>query len=453
MTRPPVPGGPYLVAGLARSGVAAALALRAADPGAVIVACDSGEPREAAEAAGRLREAGVEVHLNTDGTQLLAAESRPRALVKSPGVPARAPLVARARELDLDVLGELELGWRLLPNEFCAVTGTNGKTTTTELIGAIHRAAGLPVEVAGNVGTPVSALIGSADPAALIACETSSFQLEDTTAFAPEMAVFLNFSEDHLDRHATLDEYLAAKLRVFAHQPESAVAVLNAAEPELRNVSLGRGRQVWFGDDPWCELRLNGAQIEWRGKPLMEAPEVGIPGPHNLENAMAAAAAALARGVDPDAVREGLREFGGVPHRLERVADVEGVTYVNDSKATNVTAAAAALRSFEGVHAILGGSLKGGGFAPLAPVAAEHCRACYLIGEAQERLAEDLAGAGVPLHRCGDLERAVSAAASNARSGEVVLLAPACASFDQYEDYVARGEHFRDLVAELRERG
>jgi UDP-N-acetylmuramoylalanine--D-glutamate ligase len=449
LPRPPVPGGPYLVAGLARSGVAAALALRAAAPGADIVACDSREPREAAEAAGRLRAAGVEVHLNTDGTQLLAAESRPQALVKSPGVPARAPLVARARELGLDVLGELELGWRLLPNEFCAVTGTNGKTTTTELIGAIHRAAGLPVEVAGNVGTPVSALAGTADPAALIACETSSFQLEDTTAFAPETAVFLNFSEDHLDRHATLDEYLAAKLRVFAHQPASAVAVLNAAEPELPNASLGQGRQVWFGDDPWCELRLKGAHIEWRGKPVMEVSEVGIAGPHNLENAMAAAAATLARGVDPEAVREGLREFGGVPHRLERVAEVAGVTYVNDSKATNVSAAAAALRSFEGVHAILGGSLKGGSFEPLAATVRDHCRACYLIGEAQERLAEDLAAAGVPLHRCDDLERAVSGAASNAEAGEVVLLAPACASFDQYEDYVARGEHFRDLVAAL----
>jgi UDP-N-acetylmuramoylalanine--D-glutamate ligase len=431
--------------------VAAALALRAADPVAAISACDSGEPREAAEAAGRLRAAGVEVHLNTDGTQLLAAESRPRALVKSPGVPGRAPLAARARELGLDVLGELELGWRLLPNEFCAVTGTNGKTTTTELIGAIHRAAGLPVEVAGNVGMPVSALAGTADPAALVACETSSFQLEDAVAFAPETAVFLNFSADHLDRHATLDEYFAAKLRVFAKQPESAIAVLNADEPALREAPLGRARQVWFGTDPLCELRRSGARLEWRGQALMEAAEVGIRGPHNLENAMAAAAAALARGVEPDAVRTALREFGGVPHRLERVGELGGVTYVNDSKATNVTAAAAALRSYEKIHAILGGSLKGGGFAPLAATVAEHCRACYLIGEAEEQLAQDLAGAAVPLHRCGDLERAVSAAASNASAGEVVLLAPACASFDQYEDYEARGQHFRDLVTTLGE--
>ena len=440
------------MAGLARSGVAAALALRAADPGAVIVACDSGEPREAAEAEGRLRAAGVEVHLNTDGMQLLAAESRPRALVKSPGVPVRAPLVARARELDLDVLGELELGWRLLPNEFCAVTGTNGKTTTTELIGAIHRAAGLPVEVAGNVGTPVSALAGMADPAALIACETSSFQLEDATAFAPETAVFLNFSEDHLDRHATLDEYLAAKLRVFAHQPESAVAVLNAAEPALQGAPLGRARQIWFGADPRCELRLHGSRLEWRGEALMEADEVGIRGPHNLENAMAAAAAALARGVDRDGVREGLRTFGGVPHRLELVAEVGGrhvrERLQGDQRDRRRSSAAVVRgRARDPRREPQGGRLRA-----LAPTVGEHCRACYLIGEAQERLAEDLADAGVPLHRCGDLERAVSAAASSARPGEVVLLAPACASFDQYEDYVARGEHFRDLVAALRER-
>jgi UDP-N-acetylmuramoylalanine--D-glutamate ligase len=298
----------------------------------------------------------------------------------------------------------------------------------------------------------VSALAGAVDPAAVIACETSSFQLEDATAFAPETAVFLNFSEDHLDRHTTLDEYLAAKLRIFTHQPESSVAVLNAAEPVLQDAPLGRARQVWFGEDPLAELRRSGSRLEWRGEPLMEADEVGIHGPHNLENAMAAAAAALARGVDPGAVRSGLRDFRGVPHRLEHVADVGGVAYVNDSKATNVTAAAAALRSFDGVHAILGGSLKGGGFAALVPIVGEHCRACYLIGEAEDRLAEDLAGAGVPLHRCGDLKRAVTTAASNAAAGEVVLLAPACASFDQYEDYVARGEHFRELVVAVGER-
>ena len=251
------------------------------------------------------------------------------------------------------------------------------------------------------------------------------------------------------------DVYNLVTKRAHAYENstvESAVAVLNAAEPALQGAPLGRARQVWFGTDPRCELRLHGARLEWRGEALMEAAEVRIRGPHNLENAMAAAAAALARDVDTDAVREGLASFTGVPHRLERVAEIGGVTYVNDSKATNVTAAAAALRSFERVHAILGGSLKGGGFEPLSATVEAHCRACYLIGEAQERLAEDLASAGVPLHRCGTLERAVAAASSNAQPGDVVLLAPACASFDQYEDFEARGEHFRDLVSGLGER-
>jgi UDP-N-acetylmuramoylalanine--D-glutamate ligase len=434
---------------MARSGVSAALALRAADPAARIVACDAGEPREAAEAAGRLRAAGVEMHLKSDGTQLLAAAEPPRALVKSPGVPLRAPLVVRARELGLPVLGELELGWRLLPNEFCAVTGTNGKTTTTELIGAIHRAAAQPVEVAGNVGTPVSALFAKADPEALVACEASSFQLEDTTAFAPETAVFLNLSEDHLDRHGSMDRYLAAKLRIFANQAPGDVAVLNAAEPALAGGTRGNAREVWFGAHDDCDMRLRDGCLEWHGEPLMQAAEVAIPGPHNLENAMAAAAAALSRGVPGAAVRSALQEFRGVPHRLEHVGEVRGVAYVNDSKATNATAAAAALRSFERVHAILGGSLKGGGFQPLAGVIRDHCRAAYLIGEAAPRLAADLALAGVRLRRSGDLPAAVAAAAADAEPGDVVLLAPACASFDQYRDYVERGEHFRALVAEL----
>jgi UDP-N-acetylmuramoylalanine--D-glutamate ligase len=450
--RPTLPEGPYLIVGLARSGVAAALALRRAAPEVTIVACDSGSPPEAQESAERLGQAGVEVHLKTDGTQLLAAAPAPRTLVKSPGVPAGAPAVAGARERGIDVVGELELGWRLLPNEFCAVTGTNGKTTTTELIGAIYRAAGRPVAVAGNVGTPLTALAGEVDPGAVVVCEASSFQLEDSVEFAPEAAVFLNVSEDHLDRHSSADEYLAAKLRLFANQSPSDVAVLNTAEPALRDADLGAARQVWFGEEPRCELRLAGGALEWEGVTLIDVSELRLPGPHNVENAMAAAAAALARGVEREPVRAALREFEGVEHRLERVAELGGVSYVNDSKATNVTAAAAALRAYDApVHGILGGSLKGTGFGALAPVVAERCAACYLIGEAAEQLARDLAGSGVDLVPCGDLERAVREAAAHARPGEVVLLAPACASYDQYRDFEQRGEHFRALVAALGE--
>jgi UDP-N-acetylmuramoylalanine--D-glutamate ligase len=451
--RPPLPAGPYLVVGLARSGVAAALALREAMPRARVVAADAASPPEAAAQRERLAEAGVEVHLDTDGTQLLAATEAPRTLVKSPGVPNDAPVVAQARRRGIVVVGELELGWRMLPNHFVAVTGTNGKTTTTELLGAIYRAAGRRVEIAGNVGTPLTALAGRIDGAATVVCETSSFQLEDSSKLAPDVALFLNFSEDHLDRHSSVSAYLAAKLRIFANQAAPDVAVLNVAEPALAEAYLGHGRLVWFGKEPDCDLRLVEDWLTWRGEQVIATDEIKLRGAQNLENAMGAAAAALADGVEPDAVLEALRGFGGLPHRMEFVREVGGVGYFNDSKATNVAAAVAALNSFPGgVHVILGGALKGGDFVGLAPAVRERCARCYLIGEAAERLAQDLANTRVDLVRSRDLERALAEASRLARPGQTVLLAPACSSFDQFTDYAERGDRFRELVRALPER-
>jgi UDP-N-acetylmuramoylalanine--D-glutamate ligase len=436
--RPPLPDGPYLVVGLARSGIAAALLLRA--QGHEVVGTDTGAPD-----VERLREAGVEVHLETHGAHLAA---RTRAVVKSPGVPRQAPAVAAALERGLPVLGELELAWRLIPNDFIAVTGTNGKTTTTELIGHIHREAGLPVAVAGNVGTPLASLPGALPAGATVVAESSSFQLEDAHEFAPDAAVITNLAPDHLDRHGTMDDYVAAKLRVFARQGNDDVAV---APVGLGVEDLGGcARRVCFGETPDVDLSLRAGTLFWDQQPLLRAEEIRLRGPHNLENAMAAAAVTLARGVDPDAVRAGLRTFAGVPHRLEEVADRGGVLWVNDSKATNVASTLVALRSFAGgVHAILGGRGKGQDFAPLASVVAERATAAYLIGEAAPTLREALAGTAVPLHDCGDLARAVAHAAQAARPGEVVLLSPACASFDQFSDFEARGEAFRALVEEL----
>jgi len=432
--------------------VAAALALAEAAPGARILACDADSPPEAAAAREGLAGAGVEIHLDNDGTQLLAGSEAPRTLVKSPGVPVDAPVVAEARRRGIPVFGELELGWRMLPNRFVAVTGTNGKTTTAELLGEIYRRGERPVAVAGNVGTPLTSLVGRLDPEATVVCEVSSFQLEDSSCFAPEVALFLNFSADHLDRHRSIDAYLAAKLRVFANQRQSDVAVLNAAEQALAGADLGCARPVWFGEDPGCDLRLDDELLHWRGEALMGVSEVKLRGAHNLQDAMGAAAAALADGVDPGAVREGLREFGGLPHRMELVRERGGVAYVNDSKATNVAAAVAALDSFAGgVHAILGGSLKGGDFVGLARAVRERCERCYLIGEAAPRLSQDLANTRVELLRSGDLEQAVTEASRRARPGQTVLLAPACASFDQFDDYAARGERFRELVEALPE--
>jgi UDP-N-acetylmuramoylalanine--D-glutamate ligase len=332
------------------------------------------------------------------------------------------------------------------------VTGTNGKTTTAELLGEIYRAAGRPVAVAGNVGTPLTSLVTTLDPDATVVCEASSFQLEDTVSFAPEVALFLNFSADHLDRHRSVRSYLGAKLRIFANQEPSDVAVLNASDPALSGVNLGRGRLVWFGADAACDLNLANNELYWHGRPLLAASDVGLPGPHNLQNAMGAAAAALADGIEPAAVRKALHEFRGLPHRMELVRKLGGVRYVNDSKATNVAAAAAALESFPGgVHAILGGSLKGGDFVGLAPAVRERCTHCYLIGEAASRLAQDLANTRVELSRSGDLDHAVAEAVRRASPGETVLLSPACASFDQFADYAERGEHFRQLVRALPE--
>ena len=447
--RPPLPGGPYLLIGLARSGVAAAEALGAR--GERVIGVDRASPPGAA----RLAELGVEVELNADGIDLL---DRVSAVVKSPGVPADAPAIAAARERGMPVLGELELGWRMLPNRFLAVTGTNGKTTVAEWLGHVWREAGQPVAVAGNVGTPLASLAGVLPPEASVVCECSSFQLEDSLAFAPEVAVLLNVTPDHLDRHGSLAAYLAAKLRIFANQGERDVAVVDADEPLLRDRALpGQARRAAYGiarcDElgPACAVRVRGGEIHDTAGPLLAVSELPLAGEHNIRNAMAVAACALAAGIDREAVARGLRGFAGVPHRLERVSQIGGVLFVNDSKATNVAAAEAALRSFpSGVRAILGGSLKGGGFAELAPAVRERCAGCYLIGEAAPRLATDLAAAGVPLLECGDLAAAVRRAAADARPGETVLLAPACASFDAFRDFEERGERFRELVGGLR---
>jgi UDP-N-acetylmuramoylalanine--D-glutamate ligase len=398
--RPPVPAGPHLVVGLARSGAAAALALVAR--GEHVIGVDAGDPDAAA-----LRAAGVEVHPRSDGLALL---ERVRSVIKSPGVPASAPAIAAARRRGLSVMGELELAWRLTPNEFVAVTGTNGKTTTVELIGHIHREAGLAAAVAGNVGVPVSGLAGHLPAVATVVCEASSFQLEDTLAFAPEAAVLLNLTPDHLDRHAGMEAYRGAKLQVFARQgnDDVAVAPLGLGIEDLG----GCARRVCFGRDAGAELSLRAYELWWEEEPLLPVSELRLRGAHNVENAMAAAAVTLARGVAPDAVRAGLRTFAGVPHRLEEVVRRDGVLYVNDSKATNVASTLVALAAFpaRSLHLILGGQGKEQDFRALrAPVAAA-CRAVYLIGEDAARIKGALEGSGPPLHHSGDLESALTAA-------------------------------------------
>jgi len=415
-----------VVTGLARSGQAAALLL--AERGEKVIGVDSGNPDDAE----RLREAGVEVHLDGD---LDGLPDGAGCVVKSPGVPREAEPVRRALTLGIPVIGELELAWRLVPNRFVAVTGTNGKTTVTELLGHVWRTAGEPVAVAGNVGTPLSSLVSDLDPSATVVCEASSFQLEDTSAFAPECALLLNATPDHLDRHGTFEHYLASKLRVFACQSEGDSAIVDRSDPAIAGLDLpGAAAEI---DVSTANLGFtpNGA---W------------MTGPHSVTNTRFAVAAALAMGIDGADIARGIESFPGVPHRLERVAEIGGVAYMNDSKATNVAAAVAALESFEGgVHALMGGSLKGADFTPLAEPVAERCAAVYLTGPAAEPIATALEPAGVAIHLCGGLPEALAKAAGVAAPGDTVLLAPACASFDAYRDYEARGDHFRELVRSM----
>jgi UDP-N-acetylmuramoylalanine--D-glutamate ligase len=385
--------GRVLVVGMARSGAAAAEALSAR--GVEVVPAD--------------RKLGNDDDLSLlDGVGLV---------VKSPGVPGENPLVAEARHRGIPVWSEVELGYRLLGGPaLVGVTGTNGKTTTCELLGAIFRAAGRDVVVAGNVGSPLTA----ARPADWIVCELSSFQLEDVHELRCRVAVLLNLEPDHLDRHGTFDAYRDAKLRIF-ERADTAV------------VPHGLG--------------LRG--VEFAGDDALPA-EPRIPGAHNRENAAAATAAARVAGIDDGAIAEGLRTFPGVEHRLELVRELGGVRYVNDSKATNTAAARRGVAAFDApLRLILGGSLKGEDFGPFARALGPNVRGVYLIGEAADELARAFDAAGLSYERSGDLSTAVREAAEAAEPGEIVLLSPACASYDQFENFERRGEEFRRLVENL----
>jgi UDP-N-acetylmuramoylalanine--D-glutamate ligase len=382
-----------LVYGLARSGTAAVERLR--ERGDDVVAVD--------------RSLG-----NEDDLVLLEDVD---VVVKSPGVPGETTLVAAARARAIPVWSEVELGWRLLPSStrLVGVTGTNGKTTTTELLGAIFRAEGRDVAVAGNVGTPLTS-VRAAD---WIVCELSSFQLEDVETLACDVAVLLNLEPDHIDRHGSFDAYRASKLRIFER---------------ARACVVPRG------------LGLSG--IEFGADDELPA-EPAVRGAHNRENAAAATAAARAAGIRDEAIADALRTFPGVPHRLELVGEVDGVRFVNDSKATNVGAARRALAAYgdEPVHLILGGSLKGEDFAPLAADVGANVRSIHLVGAAASGLSAVLERRA---HDDRTLDRAVSHAFEEAVGGDVVLLSPACASYDQYDNFEQRGEHFRRLVDALR---
>ena len=382
---------------------------------------------------------GVELVVGREDASLLDEVD---VLVKSPGVPETAPLVLAARARAIPVWGEVELAWRLLGerNPVVGVTGTNGKTTTTLLLAEMLAGGGVPAVAAGNVGTALTSLAGTIEPARAIVCELSSFQLENVETLRCDVAVLLNVTPDHLDRHGSLARYGEAKLRIFERQRADDTAILCI-------------------DDPWvAELGdLPGAARVERVSGLALPPELEsafassrLRGPHNRSNVICAARAALALGADLAGICRALVSFAPPPHRLEEIRVLEGVRYVNDSKATNVEATVQALAAFEsGVHVILGGSLKGGGFEALRAAVERHAAGAYLIGEAAPSLAMTLDGVAVPVSRDGTLARALEHARRRAQPGQTVLLAPACASFDQFRDFEQRGDLFRELVEGL----
>jgi len=445
-----------LVVGLARSGSAAARLL--AGRGARVLGTDRGE---SISGASDLERAGVELRLGGDYPELVPEVEM---LVLSPGVPLSAPLAQEAQRLGVPVLGELELAARLLRKDagppLLAVTGTNGKSTTSALSAHLLAGDGRRVFLGGNIGRPLCELLLGGQTVDVAVVEVSSFQLEhlsDPRAFVPRVAVWLNLTPDHLDRHASLQNYAAIKRRLFEGQGPADSAVLFTDDATVRESGLGlRGRLLGFGRDA-AELPEDGMLISGRGLSVigeaghytLTAPRLA--GDHNAENAAAAALAVAALGVAPAAIQAGLDSYPGLPHRLEPVGEIAGVRYINDSKGTNVDATAKSLTGFgSSVILLAGGRGKGSGYQKLRAAVGRHVKQLILFGEEADRLAVDLEGCA-PVRFVAGMAEAVNLASQLAQSGDVVLLSPACASFDMFSDYAQRGRVFTELVSALQE--
>jgi UDP-N-acetylmuramoylalanine--D-glutamate ligase len=401
-----------------------------------------------------LLEEGIMVEAGGHG---LLTFRRQDLIVVSPGVPLDTPELVQARNFGRPIIGELELAARFLRGKTLAITGSNGKTTSTTLVGEILQEAGFNTLVGGNIGVPVVALIDESTPDTWSVLEVSSFQLESTEQFHPEIAVILNITPDHLDRHGTFENYARAKERIFAAQTPEDFVVLNADNARAAQAAPhARSRVYWFSLDRTVP---QGAWVE-AGHVVYRAakdaaveriiPLTGIPlkGEHNVENVLASVCAARLAGAAPDAIRRAIEKFKAVEHRLEYVATINGVEFFNDSKATNVDATAKAVAAFNHpIHLILGGKDKNSDYTQLSELLRQHVRAIYTIGSAASKIESQLRGV-VSLHSCETLDKAVSAAAAAARPGEIVLLAPACSSFDQFESYEHRGRVFKELVGE-----
>ncbi|HEY7826572.1 MAG TPA: UDP-N-acetylmuramoyl-L-alanine--D-glutamate ligase [Candidatus Acidoferrales bacterium] len=439
-----------LVVGVARTGVA--VSLFSAGYGAVVTATDEKPEAELGPAPARLREAGVTLALGAHDSSIFLDQDL---IILSPGVPAHLPALDQARARGIAVWSEIELAWRFLRGKLVAITGSNGKTTTTSLVAHILKTAKIPTLVGGNIGTPLLALVESSSDSTVTVAELSSFQLETTDSFRPEIGVLLNLTPDHLDRHASFEEYASAKLRIFENQLDRDAAILNADDPEVARRAPSKPHVFWFSrlKRVAAGAFLHDDQIIFRNEGsedvVARREDIPLRGNHNLENILAACAAAALAGASPAAIASGVKSFQGVEHRLEFVAEIAGVQFYNDSKATNVDATVKALEAFPGpLLVILGGKDKGSSYAPLRDLLHQRARMALLIGAASEKIAAEL-GDAVSVARAGTMARAVEEAMNAAQPGDVVLLAPACSSFDQFENYEHRGRVFKELVAAL----
>jgi UDP-N-acetylmuramoylalanine--D-glutamate ligase len=439
-----------LVVGLARTGVATALFCAAR--GANVAATDSRTENAIGEAVAPLRAAGVHLELGGHREKTFLEQNL---IIPSPGVPADAPLLQAARAKGIAIWSEIELADRFLKGRLIGITGSNGKTTTTSLIEHILRRAGTPTVLAGNIGTPLISRAEQTNDATITVVELSSFQLELIESFRPDISVFLNLTPDHLDRHHTLAAYGAAKARIFENQTEADSAVLNADDPATTKYAPSTPQVFWFSRK---QRVAQGAFVqkdevvfrhEGKEEVVLKLQDIPLAGAHNVENVVAAVAATRLAGASSSAIAKGIRSFSGVEHRLEFVAEIGGVRYFNDSKATNVDATMKALEAFPGrILVILGGKDKGSDYTALQKLLREKVILALLIGAASEKIEKQIAGS-VAIERAGTIERAVEIASHAARPGDVVLLAPACASFDQFENYEHRGRNFKDLVHQL----
>jgi UDP-N-acetylmuramoylalanine--D-glutamate ligase len=440
-----------LVVGLGRSGVASATFLQ--DRGARVTVSDA---KPAAELRGEipaLLDRGITVETGGHGERTFRDQDL---IVVSPGVPYDAAPLQQARALGVPIIGEVELAARFLRGRVVAITGSNGKTTTTTLAGQVIARGGKPTLVGGNIGTPAISFVERSTPETWTALEVSSFQLETIETFRPHIAAVLNVTPDHLDRHRTFEAYATAKARVFENQTAEDFAVLNADDATCVAMAAGlRARVHWFSRKKEVEagVFVRDGQILWRDKSGeragMPVSEIPLKGAHNLENVLAAVVMGVLAGVADEAIRAAVGEFKAVEHRLEFVARVSGVDYYNDSKATNVDATIKALESFaSGIHLVLGGKDKGSDYSVLGPLIRERVKRVYTIGAAAQKIESQITGAA-PIVQAQTMETAVRRASESAAPGDIVLLAPACASFDQFENYEHRGRVFKELVAAL----